>query len=276
MLGNRGYRPILDQLRVFAAAGITVHAQVVLCPGVNDGHHFEKTVHDLAGLFPRVSSLAVVPVGLTSHRGSLPILRPVTADYAAAFIAQWQPRMDELSKRLGAPFLFLADEFFVKAGASFPPLEEYGDLPQFENGVGMLPFFLADADEVLAHAEDLGEFDATVVTGMSPYPYLSDFLKKLQKRTSVRFRLHAVENTLFGESVTVTGLVPGKDILECLKKVGPHGLVMIPDVMLKEGEGLFVDSLSLQDLRRELGAEIVVFEATPSGFYEKLACYRKV
>jgi putative radical SAM enzyme (TIGR03279 family) len=270
MLGNRGSVPIYDQLRELADAGITMHTQVVLCPGVNDGPHFEKTVRDLASLFPRVSSLAVVPLGLTKHRMSLPSLCPVTRDYAARFVSRWQSGMAELAEELGAPFLFLADEFFIKAGLPLPSLDAYGDLPQIENGVGMLPLFLAEVEDVLGSAEHLGNANVTVITGVSPYPHVSEFLERLQEKTGVSFRLNAVVNSLFGDSVTVTGLVSGRDIVECLKKAGHDDLVMLPDVMLKEGEGIFIDSMSLQDLRRETGADIVTFDSTPTGFYEAL------
>jgi putative radical SAM enzyme (TIGR03279 family) len=270
MLGNPAGPPILEILRDLAAAGITMHTQVVLCPGLNDGPYLERTVRDLAGLFPRVASLAVVPVGLTRHRASLPVLRPVTREYAAGIISEWLPRALQLAERLGKPFLFLADEFFVKADAEFPPLAVYGDLPQIENGVGMLPLFLADAAEVLDRAEQLSAADVTIVTGESPYHYLADFLTELSEKTGITFHLRAMRNTLFGESVTVTGLVPGKEVLERLRGRDVGDLLAIPDVMLREGDGVFIDDVSTEELHAELGTDVEVFEATPSGLYEML------
>lgn len=270
LLGNRNSPPILEILSELASAGITMHTQVVLCPGKNDGRYLEQTVRELAALYPSVASLAVVPVGLTRHRDSLPELRPVTREYAAEFVAHWGPRSRELAARLGAPFLFLADEFYIKADAPFPPLEEYGDLPQLENGVGMVPLFLADAAEVLECAETLSRAEVTVVTGESPYRYLADFLSKLSARTGISLHAEVVRNPLFGHGVTVTGLVPGKAILESLKGRDVGDLLAVPDVMLKEGDGVFIDDVSTEVLQRELATEVVVFDSTPSGLYQVL------
>ena len=270
LLGNPSAPPVLPIMEELASAGIRMHAQVVLCPGLNDGRHLERTVSDLAALYPAVASLAVVPVGLTRHRASLARLRPVTRRYATRFMARWLPRAEELADRLGSPFLFLADEFFIKAEFPFPPLAAYGDLPQLENGVGMVPLFLAEAEEVLERAEPLGKARVTVVTGQSPYRYLARFVSALAERTGIDIRAVAVANQLFGEGVTVTGLVPGNGILDAFKGREARDLLAVPDVMLKEGEGLFVDDVSIEELGAKLDTEVAVFEATPSGLYEML------
>ena len=271
LLGKKGIRPILDVMQELAAARISVHTQVVLCPGLNDGAHLERTIVDLAALFPRVQSVAIVPVGLTSHRRRLPRLEPVTEEYAAAFIAEWGGRARQFADELGAPFLFLADEFYIKANLPFPPLEEYGDLPQLENGVGMIPLFLAEAEEVLAEAVPLAKRTVTLVTGVSPYSFLAGFLDRLSAATGVSLRLQAVENRLFGPHVTVTGLVCGADIVSVLQDKETGELVLVPDVMLKEGEGLFLDGMSVDDLELRLGKKVVVVPSSPHGIYEALA-----
>lgn len=270
LLGKTGVIPILEILAELAAARITMHAQVVLCPGLNDGKALERTVADLSGFHPWVASLAVVPVGLTRHRKGLPHLQPLTREYAASFVATWEAPSRLLAEKLGAPFLFLADEFYIKAGLPFPPLAAYGDLPQLENGVGMVPLFLEEAAEVLAQAKPLPSFRATVVTGESPYRYLSDFLKALTERTGVELQPVAVRNFLFGDSITVTGLVTGQDIIRELKGKRLGEAVLIPDVMLKEGEGVFLDDLTVEKLQEALEARVVVVEATPLGIYEAL------
>jgi NifB/MoaA-like Fe-S oxidoreductase len=216
-------------------------------------------------LHPWVSSLAIVPVGLTKYRKGLPSLKPVTKGYAAAFIAAWESRVASLAEKLGDPFLFIADEFYIKAGIPFPLLDSYGDLPQLENGVGMIPLFLAQAADAIEHAERLTPCRATVVTGTSPYPFLAAFLMELGRKTGVTLHPIAVKNLLFGTSVTVTGLVRGRDILAGLKGKELGDVVLIPDVMLKEGEGLFLDGLSVAELAEELDTRVVVAEATPQG-----------
>ncbi|RII25206.1 MAG: DUF512 domain-containing protein [Geobacter sp.] len=267
LLGKTDIRPLLPLMEELACSGITMHAQVVLCPGLNDGAVLERTVADMVALHPRVASLAVVPVGLTRHRKGLPLLEPVTPGYATGFILSWQERARDIADRLGEPFLFLADEFYIKAGLEFPSLESYGDLPQLENGVGMIPLFLVEADEVLAAAEPCPPRTVTVVTGESAYSYLSDFLVALGEITRVTFRIVAVRNRLFGESVTVAGLVAGRDIQSALAGRELGDLVLIPDVMIKEGEGVFLDDLTIAELEESLHVRTVEVESTPSGIY---------
>jgi putative radical SAM enzyme (TIGR03279 family) len=268
LLGKSGILPILEVMKELAQARITMHTQIVLCPGLNDGEEFARTVEDLAQMHPWVSSLAVVPVGLTGHRKKLPTLSPLTEGFAASFISEWGEKARLMAERLGEPFLFLADEFYIKGKIPFPPLETYGDLPQLENGVGMIPLFLSEAEQVLEEAEPAVNSKITVVTGESPYHYLADFLKRLSKATGATIVPVAVKNQLFGDTVTVTGLVCGRDIIAALQGVDLGDLVLVPDVMMKEGEGVFLDDLTLEDLEGELGKPVLVVESTPYGIYE--------
>ncbi|HEX2769906.1 MAG TPA: DUF512 domain-containing protein [Geobacteraceae bacterium] len=270
LLGKAGIIPVMEIMEELAAGRIVMHTQVVLCPGINDGEALERTVADLARLRPWVASLAVVPVGLTRHRKGLTRLKPVTKGYATAFVAAWGARAASLNKKPGGPFLFLADEFYIKAVMPFPPLDTYGELPQLENGVGMIPLFLAEAAAVLEEAEPLHSFSVTVVTGESPYRYLADFLKALGRKSGASLHPVAVRNLLFGAGVTVTGLVSGRDIIAGLKGRELGKVVLIPDVMLKEGEGLFLDDLTPVELEEALGTRVVVVEATPQGIYEAI------
>jgi len=267
LLGKEGIPPILEQLQALADARISLHTQVVLCPGINDGPELERTVNDLAALYPAVQSLAIVPLGLTRHRRNLPQLQPVDGDYARRFIAQWGPRSRALTKRLGEAFLFLADEFYLKAGLPFPNLCEYGDLPQIENGVGLVPLFLRESARALRSARLLGDFRVTVVTGVSSFPFVGEFLEKLSAKTGLAIVPVAVENRLFGESVTVSGLVTGNDIVAALEQKEIGSALLLPDVMLKEGEGVFLDDVSLEELGKKLGCRVMTFDSTPQGMY---------
>lgn len=270
LLGKSGIPPILEQLKALAKGRIELHTQVVLCPGVNDGAVLEQTVHELAALYPSVRSLAVVPVGLTEHRQRLPELTPVDTAYAAAFLDTWLPRMRRLNKQLGEAFLQLADEFFLKAAYPFPKLREYGELPQWENGVGMVAWFQKDAAAVLKKAKRLPTMRATIVTGQSAAGFVEVFLRDLSQKTGCELDTAAIPNRLFGASVTVTGLLSGNDIIQGLqgKKLGE--MLLVPQVLLKEGEGCFLDDSTPEDLSRVLGVTVIPFEATPSGLYRML------
>jgi putative radical SAM enzyme (TIGR03279 family) len=279
LLGKSNIPPILEQLTRLAAGRIQMHTQVVLCPGLNDAETLERTVSDLAALYPAVQSLAVVPVGLTSHRQRLPQLTAVDSGYAAAFLNAWLPRMRALNKRLRTPFLQLADELFLKAGHPFPPLKEYGDLPQWENGVGMVPWFQHQAAAVIKRAKPLPRpLRATLVTGRSAAGFVSDFVAVLAEKTGAELAVHAIPNRLFGESVTVTGLISGSDIITALTGQQLGELVLLPGVMLKEGEGCFLDNMTPADVSQALGCPVVSFDGTPSGLSTTLRRYaaRKV
>lgn len=267
LLGRRGIPPVMEQLAELAAARITMHTQVVLCPGVNDGAHLEKTVADLASLYPAVASIAVVPVGVTAYREGLPDLSPVTSEYAARFIGSWEARAKELAERLGEPFLFIADEFYLKGGVPFPPLESYGDFPQIENGVGMIPLFREEAEQTLAEAACLPHFKGIVVTGESPFRDISAFVAALSRQTGVQLETLAARNLLFGGGVTVTGLLGGADILSALQGADTGDVVFIPDVALKECDGIFLDGLSPEELSQKLGKPVLVVDSSPSGLY---------
>ncbi len=275
MLGAQDIPPVLDQLRALAAARISLHTQVVLCPGINDGPELERTVADLAELYPAVQSLAIVPLGLTAHRQRLPQLRPLDGDYARNFIETWGPQARSLKKRLGQPFLFLADEFYLKAALPFPPLRDYGDLPQIENGVGLVPLFLRDAALTLRRARPIGAFRVTVATGISAYGFVAEFLSNLSAKTGLELLPMAVENRLFGASVTVSGLVAGNDIIAALEGVEIGTALLLPDVMIKEGEGIFLDDLSLTELGNRLGCRVATFDSTPQGLYRALKLLAK-
>ena len=273
LLGKAGIPAIKEQLQQLAAARITMHTQVVLCPGLNDGVELERTVTELAGLYPAVQSLAIVPLGLTAHRLKLPQLTPVDSAYANQFISVWEPRAKKLRKQLGEPFLFLADEFYLKAGLPFPSIREYGDFPQIENGVGMVPLFNREAGQTLRRARPLGNFRATVVTGVSSAEFVGEFLTRLGEKTGLELVPLAVENHLFGASVTVSGLVAGNDILFALKGHQVGEALLVPDVMLKEGEGVFLDNLSLEELQLRIGCRVLLFDSTPLGCYRSLVAF---
>ena len=270
LLGRRKLVPVLETLHKLADAGIVMHTQIVLCPGINDGAALEKTVNDLAALYPIIASLAIVPLGLTRHRKGLEVLAPVTGAYAAGFVNEWLPKQYVLEKRLKGDFLHLADEFFIKGRLSFPPVERYGDFSQLENGVGMIPLFMEESGAVLAAAESLELPSLTVVTGLSPYQFILDFVEKLAVKTSVSIRLVPISNRFFGDEVTVTGLVTGSDIVAGLNGLNKGSILLVPDVMIKEGEGLFLDEMNLDDIAAALRCEVHLFQSSPEGLYLKL------
>jgi len=255
LLGNTDAPPIIPALGKLVSGGIAVHTQIVVCPGVSDGAILEATLRDLAALGDGLASVAVVPVGLTAHRAGLPALEPVSAQDARETIAivnRWQTHM--LSER-GEPIVYAADEFYLLAGLDPPPLEEYGDFPQLENGVGLLRWFERD---IVAGAKRLGDIDAdgqtiTVLTGTLAAPFIQATLRRaLADVAGLTLRVVPVVNRLLGSSVTVAGLLAGRDIADAIRGAETSDLFLLPGEMFN-AEGLALDGLTLSDIRNLAG-----------------------
>lgn len=255
MLGNKKAPDILASMKRLAAGGIKMHTQIVLCPGINDGDHLQRTLDDLSGLFPSVASIAVVPVGLTSFRKKLFPLRPFTRSEALAVIDLVARLGSRFKRHLGTRLVFTSDEFFIKAGKPFPPLSFYEDLPQKENGVGMVSEFLRDVSRARI-PKKMASMQVTLVTGVSFGNILKHSLERLKTIEGPRIRLVIAENGFFGPSVTVAGLLTGQDILRALKGKRLGDLVVVPSGALKEDEDLFLDNMSLGQLEQALSVKV--------------------
>ncbi len=246
----------LRNLRHLADAGIDFHCQIVLCPGINDGSVLESTVRELAALHPRVLSVGVVPVGLTAFRQGLAFLRPVGPTEARHALEVIDRLQRELYPALGTRFAFAADELYIQAGREFPDLEEYEELPQVENGIGLCRPFFDELGAVLGRLDGV-RGPRAIVTGTAAAPLFREALGALP---SGAVEVIAVENRYLGPSVTVAGLMAGQDILAALERTGWHcrpGSILIPAVALNHEE-LFIDSVSLAQVRERTLASIHV------------------
>jgi putative radical SAM enzyme (TIGR03279 family) len=267
---GRSAPSILELLRRLTAAGICIHTQVVLCPGINDGVDLERTVEDLYALFPMVQSLAVVPVGLTGYRQRLPDLRTPTREEAQETLDLIHRYQERFLGKGGSRFVFAADELYLKAGAPFPPLEEYEELAQIENGVGMVSQFRAQGREALCEATPLRVPAVSVFTGESFADELELFSRELAIRTTIRIDVHRIRNQFFGGHVTVAGLLTGRDVVAQLQGKIRTKVLLVPDVVLREGDSVFLDDMPVEEIGRQLGVAVKVFGSTPFGLLEAL------
>ena len=269
LLGNPApdVMPILQQL---VAGGIEVHTQVVVCPQINDGEQLAQTCRELVALAPGVKSLAVVPVGLTGHRQRLPELRPHTRQEALELVEWVEATQEQLLEKLGTRFIFAADELYLKAEKEFPSLSVYEDLSQVENGVGLIPQFRSQADEVLDIAEPLDLPPISMVTGVSAADDIKAFARRLADKCGLDLRVHVIENNFFSGHVTVTGLLTGQDLLSQLAEQDLGDILIIPDVMLREGEEVFLDDVSIDDLVERFDKQVEVVAADPWGLWDML------
>ncbi|MCS7164199.1 MAG: DUF512 domain-containing protein [Thermodesulfovibrio sp.] len=261
LLGNYEAPPIMFELKKLAKMKIKMHTQIVLCPGINDGEVLEKTIIDLYKLYPYVSSIAVVPVGLTKyHKNGL---KPVTKSKAEEVITFIEKIQKRFKKKHGFSFVYLADEFYIKSEKQFPPLSTYDDFPQIENGVGMVPLFMNKAMNLSIPSVKLKRRVLTF-TGTSFYPYLLQFIEKLRKK-NIPIDVYPIKNNLFGETVSVTGLLAGEDIIKGLASyVEPEDLLLIPDVTMKDSEDMFIDDLTIGDIERILQVKSLKIGTEPA------------
>jgi putative radical SAM enzyme (TIGR03279 family) len=258
MMNHKRAGEILPILKRLAQAGVSFHTQIVLCPNLNDGEYLNQTITDLFGLYPAVQSLAVVPVGLTGHRDGLYPLSPFDQSHTRAVLAQLATWQERCLAEQGTRFVFASDEFYNMAGADIPPDEVYEDYPQLENGVGLLRLMYNDwerwQERLPAEIADLKK--VTVITGASASRYLQPIMDRLSQINGLSIRLETVKNYFFGGHVTVAGLLTYHDLLPALKKAPPADLVILPDVMLKEGKELFLDGHTISDLSHAIDTPI--------------------
>ena len=262
LLGNPRAAPLMEQLAWFAERRLQIHAQVVVCPGWNDGEALSRTLTDLArfggGDWPAVLSTAVVPVGLTRFRPPGDALRPVDPSAARAVIARVEPLQEQWLAERGSRFAWLSDEWYLLAGLPLPPRPAYEDLPQRENGVGSIRAFLEELERATA------ELPAALprprrlswVVGRLVARALQPVVDRLNRMEGLELLLHGLPSPYWGQDQVVTGLLTGADLLQGLAGADLGEELLLPSVMLRQGEPVFLDDTTLEELRRQLPVPI--------------------
>lgn len=262
LLKNLRAGQILEQIAWFQQHDLQIHAQVVLCPGINDGPHLERTLLDLAqfyqGDLPAVASVAVVPVGLTRFRPSEDELTPVTPEKAAEVIAQVQALQAKFRQQLGTTFAWLADEWFLIARQDLPPESHYEDYPQIGNGVGSIHQFLR---QFRAAARQLPKRVETPrqliwVVGNAVEQAFQPIVQRLNQVEGLTVRLVALRSEYWGQQITVTGLLTGQDLLQGLRPLSLGDGILLPTLMLKHDEEKFLDDMTVKELQSSLNTTI--------------------
>ncbi len=248
---------ILDKLKYLAENDIWMHAQVVLCPGINDGESLKKTVEDIYALGPSVQTMAIVPVGLTSHREGLTELKQVDKPYAQQMIAWILELQQRFRAERGTNWLYLSDEFFLVAEQEVPDEEWYDGYPQLENGVGMVRDFIEETRkevQALRKSSELsGPRRLTVATAKLASSFMRDHIVPLLRQIpKLEVELEVVTNSLFGPDVTVTGLLSGQCFYKHFKDREASDLLLLPPNVLNEDD-IFLDDETPLGLKRKLG-----------------------
>ena len=248
---------IMEHLKRFADNGMSFHCQVVLCPGINDGAELDRTLTDLASLAPHALTVALVPVGLTRYREHLYPLRPYTKEEALAVVRQAEDFQKGMLERFGTRFVFPTDEFYMIAGLPILEAETYEDFPQFENGVGLLAQLRDEFESAARFDPDDGNNKprrVIMATGTSVAPFMRELIDK-HPVSGVDITVKPIINRFFGETVTVSGLITGQDLVAQLKGMEADE-ILITKSMLREGEDIFLDDMTLEQAQSELGIPI--------------------
>ena len=248
---------IMEHLHRFAANGMSFHCQIVLCPGVNDGAELDRTLADLSSLAPHALTAALVPVGLTRYREHLYPLRPYTREEARQVIAQAEAVQQRMLHEHGTRFVFPSDEFYRIADLPIPDADSYEDFPQFENGVGLLARLRDEFETALRLDPDETENRprrVIMATGTSVAPFMQEMLDAHPVK-NVDIKVKPIINRFFGETVTVSGLLTGQDLVAQL--MGEEAdEILITSCMLREGEDVFLDDMTLTEAQQALGIKI--------------------
>ena len=258
MMKNKNAGNVLSVIKRFNDAGIKINCQLVLCPGYNDGEELKRTLSDLTEL-QNAECIAAVPVGLTKYRDGLADLVPFNPRTAAETIDIIDRYGEECIKKYGSRRIYASDEFYLLAKRQMPDADYYGEFLQLENGVGLWALLLKEATDAIAEEEYKLEQKRkiSVVTGVAAYPLITEIVDKCkQKWDNLECKVYKIKNNFFGEKITVAGLVTATDIKEQLKGEILGEELLIPAVMLRKEGDMFLDSITLNELSRDLGVKI--------------------
>ena len=272
MLHNRFAGDIFPKVDRLFQAGIEMNGQVVLCKGVNDGEELERTIRDLSGYLPHLKSVSVVPVGLSKYREGLHPLEPFNREDALGVLEtvhRWQKKLYE---QYGLHFIHCSDEWYILAGLPLPEEERYDGYLQLENGVGMLRLLEEEVQEELAHRKgDERVRRVSIATGKLAAPFIQENVERVRTvYGNVEAQVYPIRNDFFGELITVSGLITGQDLKEQLKGKDLGECLLIPCNMLRAGENVFLDDVTVEEVEEQLGVPVAVVDEDGVSFVHAL------
>lgn len=262
LLNNRRAGECLAIMERLAGAGIRMNCQIVACPGINDGAVLADTLEALGGLWPAVGSAAVVPVGVTRFRAGLPAIAPYTPSQAGAVVEQVEAFAAAFLAEQGTRLAWCSDEFYLLSGHTLPELAAYEDLEQLENGVGLLRLLRSQAEQALEDADPAAAPSPfSIATGVSAAPFLREIIDRVREVCgNIKGQVFPIRNDFFGETITVSGLVTGRDLIAQLRGRDLGKRLLIPSSMLRAGEQVFLDDVTLPQVEEALGVPVTVAE----------------
>ena len=274
MLNNRFAGDALKKMRRLYEAGIEMNGQIVLCKGVNDGEELDFSIRELTGYLPHMKSLSVVPAGLTKYRDGLYPLEPFTKEEAADVIRLIHGWQHTCMEQYGTHFVHASDEWYLLADQKLPPKESYDGYVQLENGVGMLRLLLDEFREALGQADAMPcgvPQKVSIATGMLAAPFIKELAEEFMRLyPHSKVQVFGIRNDFFGEQITVAGLLTGQDIYKQLKGRDLGDRLLLPCSLLRSGEEVFLDDLTVGELKNALQVQIVIVNSNGQDLYHAL------
>ena len=265
MLHNRFAGDVFPKIRRLADAGIELNGQIVLCRDINDGAELERSISDMTSYLPALRSVSVVPVGLSKYREGLYPLKPFDAQSAGEVIDLIESWQKKIYPQYGVHFVHASDEWYLLAGRPLPEEERYDGYLQLENGVGMLRLLKEEVGETLAEVKPDGETPkrrVSIATGRLAGPFLKELGKQIETvYQNITLQIFEIRNDFFGESITVSGLITGQDLIAQLKDQDLGDELLLPTNMIRSGERVFLDDLTIEDAEEALGIPIRIVES---------------
>ncbi len=271
MMKNPKAGEVLRYIDILANHGTHLNTQLVLCPGINDGDELKFSIEKLASLYPAVQSIAAVPVGITKFREKLPDLDSYTPESAKEVVEIIEKYQKEFLKKFGTRLVYASDEFYLKAGLALPDNEEYEDYPQIENGVGLWTDLEFTFKNALSGDEGVPtETKKLIATGEAAYPLLKKLSDMFYEKYGKEIPVVKIENDFFGHTITVSGLVTGKDLTSQLKGKYKFDELLISSSMLRSEGDMFLDSMTVEEAEEILSCRIVPVGADGYELLEKM------
>ncbi len=270
MLHNRFAGDALAKADRLYEAGIHMNGQIVLCKGINDGEELERSIRDMAKYLPYLQSVSVVPVGLTKHREGLEPLEPfgkADAEEVLSAVHRWQ---EKLYEEYGTHFIHAGDEWYILAEKELPGEERYDGYLQLENGVGMLRLLMNEFEEAYEEVQDDGiQRELSVATGLLAHPYIQKMADRLMMRCpGTDIRVYPIRNDFFGELITVSGLITGRDLIAQLRGQELGDRLLLPCNMFRSGEEVFLDDVSLAEVEEALQVRADIVKSSGQDFID--------
>ncbi len=276
MLNNRFAGNIYERLKKLAEAGIDINCQIVLCPGLNNGDELARTSEDLYKLYPFIKNLAVVPVGATKFREGLFPVTLYDKESSKEEILNVFKLQQRYMKEIASPFIRLSDEFYVLAEMDVPYADFYGNYDQLEDGIGMIRLFRDNIDKTVSNLNINAAASFTIVTGASAFKEITAAADRIKAANpKININVSKIINKFFGETITVAGLLTGKDIISQLKNHILGDYVIISRNMLRSGEDVFLDDITVEEMESALNRKLIIVDYSGEDLIEKINEFSK-